>query len=733
MGILSMKKRLFFYLFLINSFGFSQKNNENVIQVDSLPDTVQNWGLLATRTSLYSLKLGVLLDKGWRWQSGDKAEYAKNNFDDSHWENINPAQNFNKIPNIKKGIGWFRLHLRFSSKLDRKLALLIEQNGASEIYLNGKLVKKNGTLSKEAKLIKAFNPANLPIPITLDSSTNQILAIRFAFEPDVHYSTVFFDKNYALKIQINKLQTAIENHQKISQNFFVNSSIRVGIFIFMAILHLAFYLFYPSKKANLFLSLYAMASILSYYEQIRWFSINDLQARYVSSLVSFNANSINYVLLLIAFYYLLDQKRGKIFWFLIGLASLSLPLSIFVYGWGWMVGGLLLNTLTNLEIARVVFISIKNKQKGTWILGIGAFLFLIFWVIFNLQNVFGMFLWMSGIPFTIAVLGIPFVTSIYLGLEFGFTNNSLSQRLIENQVLTEQVIIKENEKHQILKTQNETLEKQVKARTAELLASQAQLIQSEKLASLGELTAGIAHEIQNPLNFVNNFSELSEELIDEMNDEIDKGNNGEVKAIASDLKLNLEKIHHHGKRASSIVKGMLEHSRISTGDKELTDINALADEYLRLAYHGLRAKDSTGSTDRFNSDFKTDFDENLPKIEVIPQDIGRVLLNLINNAFYACAERSRSSIKSDEKSLVLVSTKKTENQVVISVKDNGNGMSDEVKAKIFQPFFTTKPTGQGTGLGLSLAYDIITKGHGGTLEVESKEGEGTEFIIRLNM
>ena len=266
-----------------------------------------------------------------------------------------------------------------------------------------------------------------------------------------------------------------------------------------------------------------------------------------------------------------------------------------------------------------------------------------------------------------------------------------------------------------------------------LKSTQAQLIQSEKLASLGELTAGIAHEIQNPLNFVNNFSELSEELIDEMNDEIDKGNNGEVKAIASDLKLNLEKIHHHGKRASSIVKGMLEHSRISSGEKELTDINELADEYLRLAYHGLRAKDSTGSTDRFNSDFKTDFDENLPKIEVIPQDIGRVLLNLINNAFYACAERSRSTVKSADKPLVVVSTKKTENQVIISVKDNGIGMNEEIRSKIFQPFFTTKPTGQGTGLGLSLAYDIVTKGHGGTLEVESEEGVGTEFIIRINM
>ncbi len=267
-------------------------------------------------------------------------------------------------------------------------------------------------------------------------------------------------------------------------------------------------------------------------------------------------------------------------------------------------------------------------------------------------------------------------------------------------------------------TKLEDAKKRVEATLTELKATQNQLIQSEKLASLGELTAGIAHEIQNPLNFVNNFSEVSTELVGEMNQELDKGDIYEAKVISNDLKQNLEKITLHGKRASSIVKGMLEHSKASTGEKELTNINALADEYLRLAYHGLRAKNKD-----FNSDFKTDFDPNLPKIEVIPQDIGRVLLNLINNAFWA--------VKTVEKPLVVVKTEQAENQLIIKVIDNGTGMTEEIKSKIFQPFFTTKPTGQGTGLGLSLAYDIVTKGHGGSLEVESKEGEGSEFIIKL--
>jgi signal transduction histidine kinase len=257
-----------------------------------------------------------------------------------------------------------------------------------------------------------------------------------------------------------------------------------------------------------------------------------------------------------------------------------------------------------------------------------------------------------------------------------------------------------------------------------LKATQQQLIQSEKMASLGELTAGIAHEIQNPLNFVNNFSEVNEELVKELKGEADKGNLEEVKAIANDIAFNSEKINHHGKRADTIVKGMLQHSRASSKVKEPTDINVLADEYLRLAYHGLRAKDKS-----FNADIKTDFDNNIGKINITPQDIGRVILNLINNAFYAVDEKKKGNQNGYEPT-VLISTKKNIGKIEISVKDNGNGIPQKVLDKIFQPFFTTKPTGQGTGLGLSLSYDIV-KAHGGELKVETKEGYGSEFKITL--
>jgi len=257
----------------------------------------------------------------------------------------------------------------------------------------------------------------------------------------------------------------------------------------------------------------------------------------------------------------------------------------------------------------------------------------------------------------------------------------------------------------------------------ELQATQRQLVQSEKMASLGELTAGIAHEIQNPLNFVNNFSDVSNELLEEMKTELEKGNTKDAAAIVDDVKQNLEKILYHGKRADAIVKGMLQHSRTSSGQKELTDINALADEYLRLAYHGLRAKDKS-----FNAKFITEFDDGVGKISIIPQEIGRVILNLINNAFYAVSEKQKRSNGTFEPT-VSVSTKKADDKLLITVADNGNGISPKNLEKIFQPFFTTKPTGQGTGLGLSLAYDIITKGHSGDIKIETKEGEGSKFTV----
>jgi len=265
---------------------------------------------------------------------------------------------------------------------------------------------------------------------------------------------------------------------------------------------------------------------------------------------------------------------------------------------------------------------------------------------------------------------------------------------------------------------------EIRSALIKLQTTQTQLIQKEKMASLGELTAGIAHEIQNPLNFVNNYSEVNMELMEELEEEVKKDNKEEVKALLTDLRENESKIHHHGKRADAIVQGMLQHSRTSSGTKELTNLNALADEYLRLAYQSFLAKEPG-----LEIELSTDYEKNLPLIEVVPQDIGRVLLNILNNAFQACAEKSRMQLDGYWPTVSVV-TQKSPDSIEINITDNGPGIPDAIKDKIFQPFFTTKPTGQGTGLGLSLSYDIV-KVHRGSLEVVSKENEGTEFTIQL--
>ncbi len=301
-------------------------------------------------------------------------------------------------------------------------------------------------------------------------------------------------------------------------------------------------------------------------------------------------------------------------------------------------------------------------------------------------------------------------------------------------ILLEETIEELELKRKAIEETNSALQRSLE----ELKATQAQLVQSEKMASLGELTAGIAHEIQNPLNFVNNFSEVNIELVEEAREELEKGDIEETKSILMDLGENSEKINHHGKRADAIVKGMLEHSKRGSGRKEATNLNTLVEEFLRLSYQSFLAKEQ-----KFQCELKTNLDPDLPKVNVVASDIGRVILNLVNNAFYACDERSRSAVHqkansenvaSDYTPMVNVSTCQIPPEggkggyITISVQDNGPGIPDSIKEKIFQPFFTTKPTGSGTGLGLSLSYDIV-KAHGGKINVNSKENEGTGFTI----
>jgi len=683
---------------------------------------------------------GILLDKGWKFQTGDDPRFARSDYDDSKWRSVNPSLDIHDSLDqvLKAGIVWFRSHLSIDSNvLKHQLAFSIQQSGASEIYFNGLLANKFGTVSNNIKEIRAYDPSRKPFYVNALKEGENIIAFRYILQPGIKYSLHINRLNPAFTVKVNNLDDAIQKYSDENISAATSNVFRIGVFLIFLFLHLAFYLYYPAQKANLYFSLYALLALCF---EISQFNTPHFVAHLYNGLfLQFAAFHVSYLVLLTALYELLNKKRGKIYWTLVILVMGELLFDRFTYRLGDFIQVYILSTLITFEIVRISFSALRSKQRGAWIIATGAASFLIFWVIF----VCGRYFHFQYKPLTdiygygdlfsnLALLSLPVAVSIYLGLDFAFTSTTLQSKLAEVEMLSRKNLEQEKEKRQILGAQNQLLEQQVTIRTAELQRSlenlkstQAQLIQSEKMASLGELTAGIAHEIQNPLNFVNNFSEVNKELLVEMKDEMDKGNIEDAKAIADGIIANQEKINHHGKRADTIVKGMLQHSRTSPGQKELADINALCDEYLRLAYHGLRAKDKS-----FNAKFETDFDSSIGKINIVPQDIGRVILNLINNAFYAVSEKAKLQAASYEPRVV-VKTKKLNEKIEIRVTDNGNGIPQNVVDKIFQPFFTTKPTGQGTGLGLSLGYDII-KAHGGEIKVETKEGNGSEFIILLS-
>jgi two-component system, NtrC family, sensor kinase len=747
-------KQFFLIIFLVlpQTFNcFSQGQTVNGFYVNSLPPE------------------GVMLNNGWKFHAGDDPGFASPEYDDTEWEPIDPTVNVLELPPVTRSdIGWIRLRITKGSDLtNQPLALLISQNIASEIYLNGQLTYKFGTISKDIDKIVAYNPAanspnrGKPFAVPVEDKSDLLIAVRFAVQPNINYE-IGGNLSPLMLIRLNSVNEAFDQVWKNERHFPINNTFRVGAYLILAFLHLAFFIYNPSQKAYLFFFLFAICYVPA---DILQFNLpSEVEALYTTTLLYYAFWEISGLFLMTALYRLLGQKLGWIYWILV-LATIA---GFFLNN--WVYSTFVIQNLVSLELVRTSLKALKLKTRGAWILATGAISFLIFQGAFIVGFYFKLSYWfipiseihlLADLLYVIAALSIPVATTIYIALDFAFTGHALQEKLVEVEKLSERTIEQEKEKREILSSVNETLEKQVSKRTQELReslenlkATQAQLVQSEKMASLGELTAGIAHEIQNPLNFVNNFSEVSNELIKEIQDIRHKTQDQSIKSeedeILNDIASNLEKINHHGKRAADIVKGMLQHSRSSSGVKELTDINALADEYLRLAYHGLRAKDKS-----FNAKFETHLDPTLPKVNIVPQDIGRVVLNLINNAIYAVNDRKKLLAASNEplanyEPTVSVSTKKEGNKVLISVKDNGNGIHPKILGKIFQPFFTTKPTGQGTGLGLSLSYDIV-KAHGGELKVETlsadlsdhnvvkaeaaaqagNEGEGSRFIIQL--
>ena len=735
-----MSPRPFFLVFL------SLVSIQTVAQENINTDTVERRSINPDNRITNVPSEGILLDKGWRHIIGDNPEFAKPAFDDGSWQPINPTLDVHDtLQQLSAGVVWFRLHLTPDSSTARsQLALVIQQSGASEIYLNGIKIESYGVVSSDLEKVKAHDPLWKPLPVTLNLAGN-VLAIRYALQPNISYTKVFETENPAFAIKLMHADDAVDYHHGNASKIIGFTAVLIGISLMIVILHLSFYILYPSQKANLYFAMFAIFYCIGSVTQLLyWLYPMGVGNKFYLGNFTFLFFTLGYVCQLITTYLFLERRKDFSFYFLIALGVIALAFNVWPYGWGWKFGSPIFDLLVQINIARIAILATIKKQRGAWIIAVGAVNTLIFFAIFLSQGTFTNTSFVLSLPairiFTYVMqnISLPTASSVFLAFEFAFINRAIQQKLVEVSELSKKNLAHQKEKQQILEAQNETLEKQVQERTnsltqslQDLKATQSQLIQSEKMASLGELTAGIAHEIQNPLNFVNNFSDINKELVGELRQEIKKGNLNEADSIADSIETNEEKINHHGRRADAIVKGMLQHSRSSTNVKEPTNINTLADEYLRLAYHGWRAKDKS-----FQATLNTHYDATIGNIDIVPQDIGRVMLNLINNAFYAVSEKKKQLSEngaSDSDGFVpsvSIATTKSSNKIQISIKDNGNGVPEKVMDKIFQPFFTTKPTGQGTGLGLSLSYDIV-KAHGGELTAESLVGEGSLFTIQL--
>jgi len=705
-----MNKLLFVILFCGISSAYGQSSVNGNFNLDSLPAQVTGQ---------------------WKFHAGDNPAWADTAFDDHSWQNLDPTKLMHFLPQVRNApIGWFRLTLKVAPALRGKaVSLTVNQFGAAEVYFNGILIRTMGRIGTGGSKEWNRRSSDEPLTLQLSSAPKQYVAIRYSFKRS---NLVIGYGDAVIKATFDQVDSGWDFFfQRI--NFYTTRSFVSGCLMLLAILQLAIYLFNRERKVNLYLSLYAFMQFITLSDGL-FSPILQSTSWYTFDNAIFNiAAPLDLVFLMLMTFEFFGYRRSR--WF-ITLAVLSVPVIIVQFiannAENERVLGIY-NMLCYIEIISVTVKALGQKKEGAALFLTGIVIAAIFFLLFNIND-FISFQSFLLISFEVALAFLPpsIILSILLAREFAHNLVSLRQKLTEVESLSARNLQQEMEKQYLLTRQNETLEQKVTERTAELnrsltdlKAAQAQLVQREKMASLGELTAGIAHEIQNPLNFVNNFSEVNDEMIEELEAELKSGHIDDALVIAADVKENGKKILHHGKRADFIVKGMLEHSRTNTGEKQLTDLNVLCEEFMKLSYHGLRAKDKS-----FNAEMLTHFDPNLPAINVSQQDIGRVLLNLFNNAFYAVNQKAKTA-GGDYKPTVDVSTSVTGNEMRITVGDNGPGIPAAIKDKIMQPFFTTKPTGEGTGLGLSLSYDIVVKGHRGTLKINSSEGKGAEFIIGL--
>ncbi|MBF9239557.1 histidine kinase [Hymenobacter sp. BT683] len=690
----------------------------------------------------------MVLDSGWTYQPGDNPAWAEPTADDRQWQPINPTQCLQRLPQVQQAsVGWLRLRFRVGPGLqNRTLTLGVYQYAASEIYFNGRLLRRYGTVSSAPAQVRPIWPDGEPLELPLGSGGEQVLAVRISpWTPALNFNhflvPVFF------QARINSLPQVLKAFQ-YEATYKTADMLLVGAFLLISLLHFGFYIYNSAQRANIYFALYTLLAASSFCCTGFLDEIHRLDLRVWADILSYVTLQTGSLLALRALYSLFNVQVGRIYFGLWIINVLSLLLLTFGHELGHRISWyptVIFMVLVSAEQLRLTLGALRKTKRAAGIIAAGFGVALAMLVAFAYMATYQSHLLMKE------VLGIPVHTlltfpaflspvlaiSLFLTRRFALDSRLLAVKLVQVRRLSSQMLDQQREKQQLLAQQNETLERQVQQRTAalqqtvsNLQTTQYQLVQREKMASLGELTAGIAHEIQNPLNFINNFADVAVELLAELKEGPLAGLAGEDKSSAdgllTELTQDLEKITYHGHRADSIVKNMLEHSRAKAGERQPTNLNQLADEYLRLAYHGLRAKDKS-----FNATLTTNFDDTLGPIEAISQDIGRVLLNLFTNAFYAVQQRQKLGQPGYQPEVSVTTSRCAQGHVAVRVRDNGMGIPRTVREKIFQPFFTTKPPGEGTGLGLSLSYDIVTKGHNGTITFDSTEGEFTEFTICL--
>ena len=670
---------------------------------------------------------------GWLFKRGNDTAWARKDIDKKGWQKMSPVELKAKFADKNgRAEGWFRIKFKIGDTFtDGRLGIKSTWWAAEDIYVDGQLVTSYGNTGVNGKPFREGHVVGnlaIPIPINFKPGTAHTIAVHFVdyVAPWPPFRLKSEDTSPLGMVSITR-EGYNFNYLKISQSKTMSNGVWVSV---CTVLCLLFWLLYLQNPLEKNLKIIAIGSTFLALNILMIGLRDSIGLPYLYWFIFDWAVSLCIFLTLTFILLILVSVFGR-------RITNALKMFVVIFFIGTVIANFLPQNINNILFVVTAIIaaglniyyiasSWKSLKWPQWAIVAGLMVSLFCGVMYACMSSFGS---VSSIVFLISLTGyslsFPLSLLVYVAMRF-------KEIITEVRANAAQVVQLSEEKELEALNRQKVLQEEVTRQTAEirttldnLKSAQTQLIQSEKMASLGELTAGIAHEIQNPLNFVNNFSEVNREMVDELQEELKAGNIEEALAIAADIKANEEKINHHGKRADFIVKGMLQHSRTSTGEKQETNINILADEFLKLSYHGLRAKDKS-----FNAEMITNFDEKLPKVNVAQQDIGRVLFNLFNNAFYAVNQKKKMA-GADYKPEVTVSTLAEKGSLVIKVKDNGNGIPDAIKDKIMQPFFTTKPTGEGTGLGLSLSYDIVVKGHRGKIDVSTKEGEFTEFIITL--